>query len=275
MNLLSVMNHPSFGRALAWVEQHRLGAAPSRWLPDGLARLDDTWFAEHPTRGARRPPTAAFEGLPEEQAARARAACGITPPLRIRLPPSLCEVCARWCWSDLVDLPSETQDEPALLDEIQESADPRDALAAALPRLSPNTLVHAVNLAGLDDLGGILARAADRTAATICGRLPPHWRQRVWHARTAGATPGHTALAELTTLTRSGDPTEVLFSLGASRFSTLLGPHPLARRQTAQLLPMPAARHLLGAIAPAGSSFESAPLLTALRQATSIDREGA
>ncbi len=261
----SVMNRPSFQRALAWVE-HRQGPAPVGWLPEGLARLDDTWFAEHPTRGARKPPTAALDGLPEDLAARARTACGVDHARRGRLPPALCEVCARWCWSDLVDLPPETDHEAALLDET-ESVSPEDGLAAALPQLSPPTVIRAVSLAGCNDLGGVLAHASDRAAATICGRLPSLWRRRVWRARTIGATPGHTALAELTTLTRTGDPTEVLFSLGAGRFASLLRPHPLWLRQTAQLLPMPVARHLLGAVAPTGPSFDPAPLASALREA--------
>lgn len=263
MNLRSVTDHPSFQRALAWVE-HRQGPAPTGWLPDGLARLDDTWFASHPTQGARRPPTAAFEALPEDLAPRARAACGLDPTRRSRLPPTLCEACARWCWSDLVDLPPQADDEPALLAQAQ-AAD--DALAAALPRLSAHTVLGAVSLAGLDDLGGLLARAPDRAAATICGRLPPAWRERVWQARTTGATPGRAALAELTTLTRSGDPSEVLFSLGAGRFASLLAPRPLSLYQTAQLLPVPVARHLLGAVAPTGS-HDTAVLAAALKEAT-------
>jgi len=264
MNLRSVMDHPSFQHALAWVG-HRQGPAPRGWLPEGLTRLDDTWFADHPLRGARRPLAAAFEALPEDLAARARAACGRDPALRTRLPPSLCEACARWCWSDLVDLPTQADDELALLAQAQPAA---DTLAAALPRLSARTLVGAVSLAGLADLGGLLARAPDRAAATICGRLPPAWRERVWQARTTGATPGRAALSELTSLTRSGDPSEVLFSLGAGRFAPLLAPRPLPLHQTAQLLPVPVARHLVGAIAatPTGA-HAPATLTAALREA--------
>jgi hypothetical protein len=260
------MGRSSFQRALAWVRHHQ-ESAPSRWPPDGLARLDDTWFSDHPTRGSLMVAAAAFEGLPEDLAARARAACGVHASRRSRLPPSLSEVCARWSWSHLVDLPPATDHESALLHETTNDT-PDDHLAAALPRLSARTVVQAVSLAGLDDLGGLLARAPDRAAATICGRLPPAWRQRVWQARTTRTPPDHVALAELTTMTRTGDPTEVLFSLGAVRFAPLLAPHPLWRLQTAQLLPVVVARHLLGAVASLAASTDTVPLLSALREAT-------
>ncbi len=265
MNLLSVMTSPSFRRALAWVER-RQGPPPRGWLPDGLERLDDTWFAHHPTRGPRKPPAAAFAGLPEGLAARAMTACGDASTGRSRLPPALCEVCARWCWSDLVDLPSATDPEASLLDAAH-APHPDEPLAAILPRLSTHTVTRAMSLAGLEDLGGLLSDAPDRAAAAICGRLPAAWRRRVWRARTTGARPGHAALAELATLTRTGDPTEVLFSLGAGRFATLLAPHPRWLRQTAQLLPMPVARHLLGAGVSTGSAPDTVLLVTVLREA--------
>jgi hypothetical protein len=139
-------------------------------------------------------------------------------------------------------------------------------LAEILPRLSTRTVHSAVSLAGLTDLGGLLAGASDRAAATICGRLPTPWRSRVWQARATGSKPGRAALAELSTLTRTGDPTEVLFSLGASRFASLLAPHPLSLRQSAQLLPVPVARHLLGATARTGV-HDTEILASALQEA--------
>jgi len=265
MHLRSVTNHLAFGRAKAWVWL-RQGPAPSGWLPQGLTRLDDSWFAEHPTGGPRRPPGAAFEALPAAQAARARVACGHDPAGRSRLPPTLCEACARWCWSDLVELPPQTQDEVALLDQAL-AAVADDDLPRALPQLSAHTVQNAVSLAGLTDLGGLLARAPDRAAATVCGRLPAAWQARVWQARATGERPGRAALTHLSALTRTGDPSEVLFSLGAGRFASLLTPHPLSLQQTAQLLPVPLARHLLGAT-PGTGSPDPAPLASALREAT-------
>ncbi len=264
MNLRSVTDHPSFLRGLAWVGDPR-GEPPSPWLPQGLARLDDTWLAEHPERGARRPPPAAVEALPEPLRRRARAACGLSADCRSRLPATLGLACARWCWSDLVDQPPASDDEPALLARARATGDDA-ALASALPQLSGSTVLRAVSIAGLEDLGGLLAHAPDRTAATICGRLPEPWRKRVWQARTTSARPDRDALAQLRHLISTGDPTEALFTLGALHFAGLLSRRPLALQQTAQLLPVVVARHLLQASADPAPP-DTATMLQALDEA--------
>lgn len=264
MHLRSVSRHPSFQRARAWTVT-REGPAPSRWLPQGLARLDDTWFAAHPTRGPRHPPAPAFDALPDPLAPRARAACGVAFNQHSRLPTTLCVACARWCWSDLVELPPPAHDKPALLQELGDAWSGGGSVAL-LPQLSPATLIGAMTLSGLPDLGGLLARAPDRTAAAICSRLPTAWRERVWQHRTDGSRPGRKALKQLKAVTATTDPTEALFFLGALHFARLLADHPLPRQQTAQLLPVPAARHLLGSPADSTDS-ERADLLGALQEA--------
>ncbi len=156
--------------------------------------------------------------------------------------------CARFCWADLVDMEPEAPEEMDLLRPLGggEHTSPKELLDA-MPRLRPATILRGVSLAGLADLGGLLARAPDRTAAAICARLPPGWQRRAWEIRSGSPTPSRAALLQLKTVLTTGDPTEALFTLGASNFAALLSLSPLRRWQTAQLLPVPAAHHLLTA----------------------------
>jgi hypothetical protein len=216
-----------------------VGAALCAWPPRHLERVDPSWFAEHPTQGPLRPGRTALLGLPAAVQAAAAAAAGIDLAAGAAVPEPLARAAARWCFGHLVDLPAER---PSPGPEPDPS--PRDL--AAWP--GPTLLALAAAL-GAQLVGRALGRLPERAAATALLAVPEAFHRFVVDGRREAArAPAHREdLAPLLRpLAPGADPAERLVALGAPRVGEYLRRGSTAARwQAAQLLPVPAARHLL------------------------------
>lgn len=249
MTAVSVLGLPGFERARAHlaarlVGQARPEEAPRLWPPANIERTDPSWFARG-LEGEITLPPPALHALPPGTGERAAAACGLASLPARTLPAPLCVACARWCWPHLVDLPAEASEPPTWSQGIE--AD-EVSLATDVPRFPAALLSAAIGALGAVELGHLLRRVPDRAAAAVCGLLPAPLRSRVWTARRAaeGETPTREQVALLPGLLQNPEPGELIFAQGARLLGGFLrAASPVSLVQAAQLLPVPAARHLM------------------------------
>lgn len=243
-------------------------------LPHCPKRIDPTWYWTSPggEPAAVSPALrAALATLPEPLRTAVCQVGGLSPDSGpLFWAQTLCVAAARKQWCHLCDMPEERGLEASRLGE---SAPPA-ALALALASLPALALHGAVLHAGGPAFGSLLRHLPDRAAAGLCARLPAPLRESIWRSRRQGgpSSQGSSRLDLMLLHAQLGvtDTARLVFTLGARVMAAFLQRHaPVALRQAAQGLPLPAGRLLLEA--PIGAVPPPSFLLECMTSGTSGD----